>query len=220
VADREVRYCTAADGTRVAFAVEGSGSGVPTIIAAPPPFPYVRDRQSPIYASESNRATCILDFRGSGLSDRNVKDLSLQALCSDLEAVVDRLGWPRFSLRGMGMSGPIILRYAATHAERVTRLVLQNTYLRASDMGRIPRMRALGAVLRVDWDSYCDLMALTTAGWDDVHASSKAKTWLLQHLTHEETLALADASGSYDVTALAPDIAMPTLVANPDFMAA
>ena len=34
-------------------------------------------------------------------------------------------------------------------------------------MGRIPRMRALGAVLRADWESYLSLMALTMVGWSD-----------------------------------------------------
>jgi class 3 adenylate cyclase/pimeloyl-ACP methyl ester carboxylesterase len=222
----QIQYCTAADGTRIAFSVRGDGDGVPFVYPGPVPFSNVRE---PMVSSGDNdpfflgppgsRPTCVLDYRGCGLSDRNVKDLSLEAVCSDLEAVVDRLGWQSFSLYGMGMSGPVAVLYTSTHPDRVTRLILRDTYLRASDMGRIPRMRALGAVLRVDWQSYCDLMALTMSGWEDAELAKSFSVWLTQNSTHEEVQAYAAATASYDVTDFAAEIKAPTLVINPNFIA-
>jgi len=221
----QIQYCTAADGTRIAFSVRGDGDGVPFVYAPSAPFSNVREpadlvgRTDPFRQGAAGfRRTCTFDFRGCGLSDHNVQDLTLEALCSDLEAVVDRLGWEKLSLYGMGMSGPVAVLYATRHPERVTRIILRETYLRASDMGRIPRMRALGAVLRVDWESYCDLMALTMSGWENLDEARERSAWLARNSTHEEVMAFAAATASYDVTPVVGQIHVPTLVLNPNYM--
>ncbi len=219
MAEREVLYCTSADGTRIAYTIEGHGPGVPTIFAAAPPFSNVRDPSTTTSPPEQlKRETCVFDFRGSGLSDRNVQDMTIEAFSSDVEAIVEALGWQRFSLQGMGMSGPVTALYTVRHPDRVTRLVLRDTYLRASDMGRIPRMRALGAVLRTDWEGYLDLMALTVGGWDELDETRSLRERLSRLTTQAETLAIAQASASHDATAIAGDIRVPTLVVNPDYM--
>jgi len=223
----QIQYCSAADGTRIAFSVRDGGNKTPFLFAPAPPFSDIREpllrwgRGLFLRGSEpewGERQVCLMDFRGCGISDRNPEDLSLDALCSDLEAVADKLGWAKFALHGMGMAGPVAVQYAARHPERVTRLILRDTYLRASDMGRIPRMRALGAVLRVDWESYCDLVTILTAGWRDADASRQFSESLSQITTQEEVLALASATATYDVTPLIDQIRVPTLVINPDYM--
>jgi class 3 adenylate cyclase len=227
--EREIQYCTAADGTRIAFTVIGQPGGTPFLFAPPPPFTNIGAfwrgnlpgaLPGLVFSPDSalDRLVCILDFRGCGLSDRQPTDLSADALCSDLEAVVDRLAWDSFALHGMGMSGPVAVQYATEHPERVCRLILRDTYIKASDMGRIPRMRALGAVLRVDWESYCDLMALTVEGWDEPEAARALSHWIRAHSSHEDVLAFAAATSGFDVTDLAGLIAAPTLVLSPSFM--
>ena len=224
----QIQYAKTEDGTRIAFSVRDGGDKTPFLYAPAPPFSDIRDARlrwgrglfkdggpEPVWGE---RQVCLMDFRGCGMSDRNPEDLSLDALCSDVEAVSDKLGWEKFALHGMGMSGPVAVQYTARHPERVTRLILRDTYLRASDMGRIPRMRALGAVLRVDWESYCDLVTLITSGWRDADASRQFSESLSQITTQEEVLALASATATYDVTPLIDEIRVPTLVANPDYM--
>jgi class 3 adenylate cyclase len=224
----QIQYCTAADGTRIAFSVRDGGDKTPLFFAPAPPFTDLREArlrwgtfphdEDSFEPNWGERQVCLMDFRGCGLSERMPEDLSLDALCSDVEAVADRLGWAKFALHGAGMSGPVAVQYTARHPERVTRLILRDTYLRASDMGRIPSMRALGAVLRVDWESYCNLLALLVFGWHYADASRKFSEWLSQTSTQGEVLALASATASYDVTPLIDQIRVPTLVANPDFM--
>ena len=227
--EQRIQYSTASDGTRIAFSVIGEPGGTPLLFAPPPPFTNIGafrlgnlPGQLPGLAFSPDtildRLVCILDFRGCGLSDRSPKDLSPDALCSDLVAVVDRLGWDRFSLHGMGMSGPVAIQYLTKHPERVSRLILRDTYLRASDMGRIPRMRALGAVLRVDWESYCDLMGLTVAGWEEPEAARALSAWIRANSSHEDVLAFAASTVGFDVTDLAGNITAPTLVLSPNFM--
>jgi pimeloyl-ACP methyl ester carboxylesterase/DNA-binding CsgD family transcriptional regulator len=64
------------------------------------------------------------DIRGHGLSDWTVDDFSLDALVSDLDAVIEARGLDRFALMGMSGYSPVAIAYALRRPERVTRLVL------------------------------------------------------------------------------------------------
>lgn len=70
------------------------------------------------------------DPRGTGMSDRDVGDLSPELWLKDLEAVVDALGLDRFALLGMSQGGPAAIRYAVKHPEKVTHLILYGSYAR------------------------------------------------------------------------------------------
>lgn len=219
----QVRYCTASDGVTVAYAVEGNGPGIPLILGPAAPFSDVRGAPKayvggrfPLDAFLPSRPVATFDFRGCGRSDRDIEDFSMDALTLDLEAVIERLNWPRFALYGMGMTGPIVMKYAAEHPERVTSLVLRETYARAAEMGRIPRMRALGAVLREDWESYLWLMALTQSGWTG--AGQELVDWLASNTTPELVKGFAAATPTYNAAAFVGNIQARTLVIGRDDM--
>ena len=223
--EQEIQYCTSADGTRIAFSVVGGGSGVPLVYAMPPPWTSVADiarswlvTDSEVSQLWAKRVVCFVNPRGCGMSDRDATDFDLERLTDDLEAAIERTGWSRFSLAAMGMSGPIAILYRSRHPEKVARLILRDTYLRAADMGKIPRMRALGAVLRADYESYLDLMALTILGWDDAEQAKEMVTWMADVSSHEAVQALANATATFNVTGLTEAIAVPTLVMNPNYM--
>jgi len=78
------------------------------------------------------------DQRGSGLSDRNVADLSFDAWVSDLEAVVDELKLDSFILLGISQGGSVAIEYTARHPEKVEKLLLYGAYPR----GRIKKGEA------------------------------------------------------------------------------
>jgi class 3 adenylate cyclase len=219
----EVRYCTTEDGVTIAYAVAGGGTGMPLIAGPSAPFSHVLGSFPgampglvvglSLTGISKSRPVATFDFRGCGLSDRKVDDLSMEAVERDLYAVVDRLGWERFALCGMGMTGPVVMKYAAEHPDRVASLVLRETYARAADMGRIPRMRALGAVLREDWESYLILMEHTMSGGELATKENLAKT-----STPEIIRAFAAATPTYNATAFVPRIVARTLVLGRDDM--
>jgi class 3 adenylate cyclase len=221
----EVRYCTTEDGVTIAYAVAGGGPGMPLLAGPTAPFSHVLggfpDTKAiglqvgglSLAAISGRRPVATFDFRGCGLSDRKVDDLSMEALERDLYAVIERLGWERFALHGMGMTGPIVMKYAAEHPERVSSLILRETYARAAEMGRIPRMRALGALLREDWDSYLILMAHTMSGGD-----SSTPEILAKSSTAEIIRAFAAATPTYNATAFVSRILARTLVLGRDDM--
>lgn len=77
-----------------------------------------------------------LDGRGSGHSQRDVTDLSLEAMLRDVDAVVDAARLERFAILGFYNSVTHAIACAAEHRERVTHLSLFGGALR----GWIPRL--------------------------------------------------------------------------------
>ena len=86
------------------------------------------------------------DVRGSGLSDRDVSDLTLDGLTRDMEAVVHHLALERFALLGLGvLAGPVAISYAAAHPERVAQLILHSAYSRGDELAAPNTQRPLPA---------------------------------------------------------------------------
>ncbi|HEU5293768.1 MAG TPA: alpha/beta fold hydrolase [Burkholderiaceae bacterium] len=126
-----VRYCSTADGVRIAF--EQLGSGPPIVKAANWMSHLDEDRDSPLWRHwlrllTDGRQLTRFDGRGYGLSERDPPVLSFDAMVADMEAVVDAARLERFALLGFCHGGPLALAYAVRHPERVRALVLCGTY--------------------------------------------------------------------------------------------
>jgi pimeloyl-ACP methyl ester carboxylesterase/DNA-binding CsgD family transcriptional regulator len=128
--DQEIRFCRSTDGTRLAWAVHGSGP--PLVVASCWLSHLQHDWQSPVWRHFLDDLGAIAtviryDERGFGLSDWDVDDFSVEARLADLEAVVASAGLDRFALLGMSGGSAVALGYAAAHPDRVSRLVLYGT---------------------------------------------------------------------------------------------
>jgi class 3 adenylate cyclase len=62
-------------------------------------------------------------------------------------------------------------------------------------------------------------MALINFGWDEPDVMKEFIEYCSKASSHEAVMALANATASYNVTGLAEQIGVPTLVLNPNFMA-
>jgi pimeloyl-ACP methyl ester carboxylesterase len=129
--EQRIRFCTASDGVRIAYAT--SGAGPPLVKPANWLTQLDYDWDSPVWRhwlGELSRQHTLVrhDQRGSGLSDRTVDDLSFDAWVRDLETVVDAMGLERFPLLGISQGCAVAITYAARHPERVSRLVLYGGY--------------------------------------------------------------------------------------------
>ena len=128
---QRIQFCTSRDGVRIAYATVGDG---PPLVRINNWFTHHEiDWESPIWrhwleAFTRRRMLVRYDPRGSGLSDRDVTDFSLDAWVSDLEAVVDAAGLHRFPLVGLCQGGVVAIAYAARHPDRVSRLILYSAY--------------------------------------------------------------------------------------------
>ncbi|MGH2354605.1 MAG: alpha/beta fold hydrolase, partial [Chloroflexota bacterium] len=162
-----IRYAIARDGISIAYWTLGDGP--PLVYLAGPPWSHVELWQLPecrrwYERLATGRTLVRYDVRGTGWSERQAADHSLDALVSDLEAVVDRLGLATFPLLGAADAGPVALAYAARHPERVSRLVLWCTWARTADL-QSPRLKAWVGLLDQDWDLMTDTCAHLALGW-------------------------------------------------------
>jgi pimeloyl-ACP methyl ester carboxylesterase/DNA-binding CsgD family transcriptional regulator len=154
--DQEICFCTTSDGVRIAYAVAGKG---PPLVKAPNWLTHLRfELETPVWRhwwEELTRDFTVIRFdqRGSGLSDWNVDDISLEAWVRDLEAVVEDVGVERFALLGISQGGAVAVEYAVRHPVRITHLVLCGAYVQ----GHLHRDRTL--------EEHEALMTLIREGW-------------------------------------------------------
>jgi class 3 adenylate cyclase len=97
------------------------------------------------------------DKREQGLSDRTGRPPTLEESMNDLRAVLDAAGSERPMLMGISEGGPMELLFAATHPDRVDRLVVYGSWarlLRAPDYPQgLPSevLEHLRGRLRAEW---------------------------------------------------------------------
>lgn len=135
---QQIRFCTAHDGVRLAYAV--TGAGTPLVKASNWMSHLEFDLDSPVWShlvrALSARHTLVrYDQRGCGLSDWSFPDLRFEDWVTDLERIVDAAGLDRFALLGISQGASIAIAYAVRHPERVTHLVMHGGYAR----GRVKR---------------------------------------------------------------------------------
>jgi len=210
-----IQYAQTADGVSIAFWTLGEGmplvhtSLIFSHIQLEWQYPECRRWYERL---AEKRKLVRYDGRGVGLSERDVADHSLDARVTDLEAVADRLGLERFALLGMVTSGPVAIAYAARHPERVSHLVLWNTFARASDWSRSPQVQAVRALMDKDWAFYTETLAHALLGWSAGEEARRYAALIRESITREALPTVARALNEVDVSALLPQVSSPTLV--------
>ncbi|HXW85480.1 MAG TPA: alpha/beta fold hydrolase [Candidatus Binataceae bacterium] len=130
--EQKIGFCTTSDGVRIAYGT--SGKGPPVVYVVTWDTDLEHGDGSGTYGSiphvvlGASQLVVQYDGRGFGASDRGIRDFSLEARLRDLDTVADALKLKRFALWAYSAGGPVAIAYAARHPERVTRLVLQETY--------------------------------------------------------------------------------------------
>ncbi|MFL6737402.1 MAG: alpha/beta fold hydrolase [Sphingomonas sp.] len=127
----EIRYCTARDGTKIAYAM--CGSGFPLVKAQNWITNLSTDRTNPSYRhwiAEGSRGNRFVrsDMRGFGMSGLEPSSFNFESMVGDLAALIDDAGFEQCDLLGIAHGAPIAIAYAARHPERVRKLVLVNSF--------------------------------------------------------------------------------------------
>ena len=154
---QEIRYCKAADGVRLAYATVGDG---PPILRSAHWLGHLEyDWEMPLsrhflLGLARDRTLVRYDARGNGLSDWDVRQLSLDVWVSDMETVADAAGLRRFPLVGFSQGCAVSIAYAARHPERVSHLILYGGFAKGTN--RRPsaspeRFAALKTLVEHNW---------------------------------------------------------------------
>ena len=213
--EREVRYCTSPDGTRIAYSIEGGGL----------PFVWVPGWVSHLEIDaqlvagmgirefQDGILNIAMDKRGGGLSDRNVQDFSLDARVDDVIAVADAIGIDTFALGGLSEGGPIAIACAARHPGRVTRLALLGSYANGRGIGGTAEMQAaLLAMIKAEWGMGTKVLAELFTGEDSLLDIDAFAAYQRTATDADNALKILIAATEIDVRPLLPFIGVPTLV--------
>ena len=219
---QQIRFCTAPDGARLAWARHGSG---PPLVKAANWLTHLEfDWESPVWrywleGLGQTHSVVRYDERGCGLSDKDLGDPCVEQWVSDLETVVDAAEFERFTLLGISQGAAICIAYAVRHPERVERIVLYGGYARGrSQRGERELAQALSAVIRLGWDDPNPAFRRLFTVRFLPEGTPEQMAWydeLQRRTTTAATAArLSDARSDVNVTDLAPHVEAETLVAH------
>ncbi len=209
-----IQYAQTKDGVNIAFCAHGKGT---PLVQMWNPQSHIRQQwEVPEFRTfyerlAQNRMLVQYDNRGTGLSERDVSDFSLEALALDIAAVADRLGLERFALWGPITMGPVAIAYAARHPERVSHLILWCSYARGSDLLKSPQVQVLERLMD-NWELYTDTTAHYAFGWGGGEAARRYAATIREGITQETLRAFTAQFLTFDVTDLLPQVRAPTLV--------
>jgi class 3 adenylate cyclase len=206
-----IQYAKPADGVSIAFWTLGEGT--PDVHMPMLPWSHIQlEWQNPgsrrwYERLAEKRKLVRYDGRGSGLSDRNVADYSVDAHILDLQAVVERLGVQTFALAGPFNAGPVAIAYAARHPEAVSHLLLWCPWARQE-----ARAQALRALREGDWELYTEAAAHASLGWSAGEEAHRLADFMRECVTAEAARAILSALLEFDVTAVLSQVRTPTLI--------
>jgi pimeloyl-ACP methyl ester carboxylesterase/DNA-binding SARP family transcriptional activator/class 3 adenylate cyclase/tetratricopeptide (TPR) repeat protein len=220
---QQIRYCSTPDGVRLAYAL--SGEGVPLVRAAHWMSHLELDWGSPVWGhwtdAMSARNTFVrYDQRGNGLSDREVADVSFEAMVSDLESVVDAAGFRRFFLLGISQGCAVSIAYAVRHPERVAGMILYGGFSKGwrlrENSGEFAKREAMGALMRDGWGQQDPVFRQMFTSAFIPEATPEQWDWYneLQRATVDPDVAHAiyEAGSTIDVENQLSKVRVPTLV--------
>jgi len=123
-----VRHVTLSTGVTLRVVESGPANGAPLLMLHGWGASAYMYRQALATLPARGVRAIAIDLRGYGLSDKpsQLGAYSLDAYCSDVDALLDALDLPRVHLMGQSMGGGLALRYAMRNPARVSRLVLVN----------------------------------------------------------------------------------------------
>ena len=221
---QQVRFCASTDGTRIALARSGEG---PPLVRVANWFTHLDlDRQSAVWRHwldflSDGRTLIRYDPRGSGLSDRDVDDFSLDRWVEDLDAVVECAGLTRFPLIGLCQGGAVAAAYAARYPDRISRLILYDSYPFGAYAHGVPdrlaqEARTLAEMIEMGWGKRTGAFREVFANLLMPEASKDTLQWIGEMQRHSASARNArrmwDAFNAFDIRNFAADVAAPTLV--------
>jgi pimeloyl-ACP methyl ester carboxylesterase len=156
---QHVRYVTASDGTRLAWAEAGTG---PVLVKAANWLTHLEyEWQSPVWKHwlqffSSHSRFVRYDERGCGMSAWQPGALSLDQWADDLSSIIDA-AQPEgpVTLLGISQGAATCIHYALRHPERVARLIFYGGYshgaLKRGSPDAEVRYQAMSELARVAW---------------------------------------------------------------------
>jgi pimeloyl-ACP methyl ester carboxylesterase len=214
-----IQYARTKGGVSIACAAVGSG---PSMVIVPGWLSHLeidwrcdKHNRSFLERLGSERQLVRYDKRGTGLSDRDLDDYSLEAQVGDLEALVEELDLRDIVLLGCCQGGPIAISYTTLHPDNVSSLILYGTYHSGKQWRETApgRADAFALLIEEDWGNFgaSTILDALIPG-----APPQAKQFFTEYQRQaanpKDAASLLKAIHKYEVTHLLSQITTPTLV--------
>ncbi len=218
-----IQYAATEDGVSIAFWRMGEGDETLLVLPMLPLSHLQVEWQIPGFRQwwehvAESRTIVRYDSRGTGLSERGIEDLSLDAHIFDILAVLDRCEIDRVAILASSYAGPLGLAFAARYPERVSRLVLWMTHASIEDVtGRLnsqqsEQREAVNNLANADWELFIRTYFHRAVGWS---AGAVANQFTMLARNSIEPELFFPALGRYslfDARPEIPKVRVPTLV--------
>ena len=217
MAEPRIQYVKTSDETNIAYTEFGNGPNL--LYLSDLPNAHLRlEWQQPLhqaYLKDASKRFHVIryDPRGHGMSDREIEGFSLEKRLLDMEAVVDELALESVDVLAPSRAGPLAVLYAVRHPDRVSRLILWNTFGAASEQQDSPR-RHVDELLDRDYDLFTESVAGYALGWGG--AATDYAAFMRACTTHEAAKVIYRAMDEDDVTPILNGIKAPTLILQSD----
>ncbi len=211
----QTRFCTTPDGGRIAYATFGQGP--PLMIANGCWLSLSHDLDEgfggPFYRTLAQNHTVILyDRRGTGLSDRDRTDFTVESDYSDLAALVNHLDVEQFALLGNCALGHAAIAYAARHPERVSKLILYATWAHGPSMTRDDIKSSFISKARSHWGLGSRDIAGMLVPESEGEVVDRVAAAMRESCDGETAARFLEMMYTADVTDALPDVKITTLV--------
>jgi class 3 adenylate cyclase len=218
----ETRYARSADGTLLAYQISGVGPLELVFFNWAPPIDFMSDYAGFLRVRrrlDTFTRTLWFDPRGMGASEGDPQDsLAGDIYDADLTALLDAVGFDRPAMIAPGLLGPAAIHYSVTHPERVSALVLFNSYahyVREDDYpwglsSQEAEERAAG--LKETWGTAPNLELLAPSRASD----ERFRAWFTRSRRFrggpDQVARLVQTSWEQDIRPLLPSVSAQTLV--------
>lgn len=213
--EQQIQFCGTKDGSRLAYT--SVGKGPPLVV--PPPWishqgmfwqnPYIRRFWERL--ARHHTLVCY-DRPGTGLSDRNRTEFSLDSDLNNLETVIGHLKLRRLALLGISSGGPVAAAYAARYPRRVNRLILYGSFARGETIATEEIRALFVSLVRANWGLGAKILAdlfIPSGDPNDVRLFARYQR---ECATPEIAAKMLDLTFEIDVRHLLAGQRVPTLV--------
>jgi pimeloyl-ACP methyl ester carboxylesterase/DNA-binding CsgD family transcriptional regulator len=223
-ASQTIRFTTAPDGVRLAWAASGQG---PTVVKAATWLTHLEyDWENPVWSHWTeffSEHFCLIryDERGSGLSDQNLDDFPITCWKEDLATVVDASAAEEpFVLLGISGGATPAVEYAVEHPERVSHLIIYGGYSSGwkarEDSESARRWQAIIELTELGWGRPEPVFRRLYTSLFLPEGTDEQLSWfdeLCRRTTSPRTAALLmQCRGNVDIEHLLPRITVPTMI--------
>lgn len=210
----ELNYYTRPDGVNIAYSVAGSG---PPLLLVPGWTTHLRwfweEPMNLLFGPLTEHVTLITyDKHGCGLSDRDRTVFTMESERYDVEALADHLDLGRFNLMGISEGGTVAADYAATHPDRVDRLVLYACTAYGASLAPEAFRKSFVDIIRASWGVGSTVMTNMLIPDANTEQQAEFARWQRESASADVAASTMEMLYGWDVRPELPDITAPTLI--------